>query len=120
MSMIFTDPPYAQVGATEQDLESAGFACEVARARFPETGRAITMSTRFGLWKLIVDPVSREILGTTVLGPRADDLAHLVAVMMVHRGTVEQILEQPWYHPTLSEVMLTLARELGVGQGPVA
>ncbi len=118
MTMIFSDPPYAQIGATEAELAREGHKHDVARARFAETGRAITMSAEFGLWKLIVDRKTREILGSTILGPRADDLAHLIAVMMCHRGTVDQILDLPWYHPTLSEVMLNLARNLGVGRGP--
>ena len=69
------------------------------------------MGTRFGMWKLIVDRRSREIVGTTILGPRADDLGHLIAVMMYHHDTVDTVFEMPWYHPTLSEVMLDVARD---------
>ena len=112
MAVVFTDPPYAQVGAMEGELREAGRAFVVARARFPETGRAITMDVRHGLWKLLADPRSGELLGSAIVGPRADDLVHLVALMMGYRGRARDIAGFPWYHPTLSEVMLDLARGL--------
>lgn len=110
MSTIFTDPPFAQVGLTPVEAESDGLRVFIGAARFPETGRAITMGTEHGIWKLVVDADTREVLGSVILGPRADDLAHIVAQMIYYRGRVDDILDQPWYHPTLSEVMLNLAR----------
>lgn len=53
---------------------------------------------------------SEEILGSVILGPRADDLLHVVSTMMYSRLTRTDILAMPWYHPTLSEVILNLAR----------
>ena len=84
----------------------------VGVARFPQTGRAITMGTRHGVWKLLADPETREILGSVIVGPRADDLVHLVSQLMYFDAKVEDILALPWYHPTLSEVMINLGREL--------
>lgn len=111
MAMIFTDPPYADVGITEAAARANGLNIVVGRAEIPKTGRAITMGARHGLWKMIVDCTSREIIGATLLGLRADDIAHVVSVMMFHRTRVDQVLEMPWYHPTLSEVIIDLARD---------
>lgn len=112
MSVIFTDPPFAQIGATSAELELAGRDFIVGRANFPETGRAITLEIAHGLWKILADRRSGEILGSAMLGPRADDLIHIVSTLMLYRGTVEDIFKLPWYHPTLSEVILTVARDL--------
>jgi len=112
MAVVFTDPPYAQVGATESELGKGEGSFIVSRARFPETGRAITMEVRHGLWKLLADRDSGELLGAAIVGPRADDLVHLVALMMAYRAKAEDIAGFPWYHPTLSEVMLDLGRRL--------
>ena len=111
-AVVFTDPPYAQVGATEIELRDGHDSFVVSRARFPETGRAITMEVRHGLWKLLADRNGGELLGAAIVGPRADDLVHLIALMMGYRGRAGQISDFPWYHPTLSEVMLDLARGL--------
>jgi dihydrolipoamide dehydrogenase len=112
MCVVFTDPPFARVGAGEQQARDAGLDVVVGRARLSETGRAITMETRHGLWKLIVDRKSGEILGSSILGPRADDLIHGIAILMHYRAKVGDIFDLPWYHPTLSEVMLDLARDV--------
>jgi hypothetical protein len=31
---------------------------------------------------------------------------------MYYRGTVHDLMKMPWYHPTLTEVLLSLARTL--------
>lgn len=112
MQVIFTDPPFAAIGATPGDGDPRHESMVVSRARFPETGRAITMGVRHGLWKLWADRDTGEVLGSTILGPRADDLIHQVALLMRQRMRASEILELPWYHPTLSEVFLDLARDL--------
>ncbi len=113
MAVIFTDPPFAQVGATQEEAEASGRSVAIGVAHFPETGRAITMAVGHGLWKVLADRHSGEILGSAILGPRADDLVHLIAMMMHYRGCAAEIGRMPWYHPTLSEVMLNIARDLG-------
>ncbi len=112
MWVIFTDPPFAQVGLDEERAQEAGLDVVVGRARFSETGRAITMETDHGLWKLLVERNSGEILGSCIVGPRADDLIHEVAILMHFRARIRDIFDLPWYHPTLSEVFLNLARDV--------
>ncbi len=109
MHVIFTDPPYAQVGLTAD--QATGNVAQ-GQARFPETGRAITMGVGHGVWKLLADAGTGRILGSCILGPHADDLIHLVS-LMIHYGTkVSDIPALPWYHPTLPEVLLDLERDL--------
>jgi pyruvate/2-oxoglutarate dehydrogenase complex dihydrolipoamide dehydrogenase (E3) component len=112
MQMVFCDPPFAQVGHSEASARAEGLDVVVGRARFPETGRAITMGAQDGLWKIVAARDGGEILGSSILGPRADDLAHLISLAMVKRVTVDEILDMPWYHPTLSEVILGIARDI--------
>jgi pyruvate/2-oxoglutarate dehydrogenase complex dihydrolipoamide dehydrogenase (E3) component len=67
---------------------------------------------RHGLFKVYADCSNGEIVGASILGPRADDLIHLIAVMMHFRATARDIGKLPWYHPTLSEVILGVGRDL--------
>jgi len=113
MEVIFTDPPLSTLGLTEAAAREAGHDPVVSLIRFPETGRAITMDVSHGISKLVADRRTGELLGAQLLGPRADDLIHILSVHMYHRGTAAQLLEMPWYHPTLAEVLLSQARELG-------
>ena len=112
MGVIYTDPPFTQVGVSETEARKRGYDAVCATVRFPETGRAITMGTQYGVWSMVADRETREILGSAILGPRADDLVHAVSVLMYNRNKVDEIFDMPWYHPTLSEVILNLARDL--------
>ena len=112
MEVTFTDPPLANLGETPETARKRGAVPVIATAHFPQTGRAITMDTAHGLWQMSADASSGQILGTQILGPRADDLVHTIAAVMHFRGTPDDLLAMPWYHPTLSEVVLNLARDL--------
>ena len=110
MECIFTDPPFAYVGRTDVEVRREPATVVSAIARFPETGRAITMGVRHGAWKLFADARTGEIVGSCIVGPRADDLIHVVSAIMAYRGKVSDLHEMPWYHPTLSEVVVDLVR----------
>lgn len=112
MSVVFTDPPLASVGMTEAEAKADGIEAISAEAPFAQTGRAITMDVAHGVMRLVATADRGEILGAQILGPRADDIIHAVSTVMYYRGTAKDMLAMPWYHPTLSEVLLGLAREI--------
>ena len=112
MEVIFLDPPLAWLGLSEAAARDRGHEVVTSLVRFSETGRAITMDARHGVSKLVADARTGEILGAQVLGPRADDIIHIVSSIAYYHGTAADMLEMPWYHPTLSEVLLSQAREL--------
>ena len=112
MATVFTDPPLATIGMTEKQATDQGIDVVTAHALFAETGRAITMDVQHGAWKVVARKDTGEILGSQILGPRADDIVHIIGVVMYYRGTAADLLRMPWYHPTVSEVLLSLAREL--------
>ena len=117
LRIVFTDPPLAVLGLSQREAEERGLQVVTACLTFPETGRAITMDVRHGLCKLVADASRGEILGAQILGPRADDTIHTIAAVMRYRGTASDMLTIPWYHPTLSEVFLSLAREIEEERG---
>lgn len=110
--VIFTDPPLGTLGMTEQEATRAGRRVITSQIMFPETGRAITQDVQHGLCKVVADAARGEIIGAQILGPRADDLIHTLAAVLFYRGTAADMLSMPWYHPTQSEVFLSLAREI--------
>ncbi len=118
MEVVFYDPPMATVGFNEARAVAMGHEVVCASVRFPETGRAITMDVEHGAWKLVADRSDGRILGAQILGPRADDLIHVVGSILAMRGTAAAMLEMPWYHPTLSEVLLQLARDIERQRAP--
>ncbi|MHC4891782.1 MAG: hypothetical protein ACYTFV_00175 [Planctomycetota bacterium] len=62
--------------------------------------------------RLIGEKGSARLLGCQILGPRADDLVHIVSTAIHFHATAQDLVDMPWYHPTLSEAFIELAREL--------
>jgi pyruvate/2-oxoglutarate dehydrogenase complex dihydrolipoamide dehydrogenase (E3) component len=126
MEVVFCDPPLASVGMTENQAKQAGLEVVTASVRFPETGRSITMDVEHGAAKLVARKDTGELLGAQLFGPRADDVIHILGAVMAFHGTAADMLQMPWYHPTISEVLLSLARDLdalvrgSAGAGAVA
>jgi len=118
MGVVFTDPPLATIGMTEAEAIAAGLPVLTASENLAQTGRAITMDVQHGVWKLVAHAETGEVLGSQILGPRADDIIHTISALMYYHGTVQQMLEMPWYHPTLTEVAIGLARSIA-GRLPV-
>lgn len=109
---IFSDPPFASVGGSAVSFDLEGREVITATKRFPEQGRGIVMGAQHGMARLSADPETGRILGCQILGPRADDLIHVPTTVMAYRGTAQDMVRLPWYHPTLSEVFIELAREV--------
>ena len=109
------------------DAEPASAATPDQARRLTERGRRETHAVAEALHRaglrpeaILTSPLARaretgEILGSSILGPRADDLIHLITTLMAYRANVNRIFELPWYHPTLSEVILNIGRD-AIGQ----
>ena len=78
----------------------------------PQTGRALTQDVRHRVCKLVAERSRGEILGAQIMGPAADEIIHTLGAIMYGRGTAADMLRMPWYHPTHSEILLALARQL--------
>lgn len=111
---VFSDPPVAFVGRTPQELEAAGVPYRSALKRFPEQGRGIVVGARHGFVRLVVGQGDQAgvILGCQMIGPRADDLIHIPTAVMRCGGSVRDMFQIPWYHPTLAEAFVEVCREL--------
>ncbi|RMG07625.1 MAG: FAD-dependent oxidoreductase [Planctomycetota bacterium] len=115
LMVIFTDPPFACVGRTPQACEAEGIPYAVATKRFPQQGRGIVVGARHGLVRLLAEPGGGKLLGCQILGPRADDLIHVPAAVLTLGGTAGDLYRTPWYHPTLAEAFIEVARSLSGG-----
>jgi len=113
VDVIFSDPPFASVGHSQQTCEREGIPHRTAIKRFPEQGRGIVMGAQHGALKLIAEPDGGKVLGCQIVGPRADDLIHLPATVMSLGASVRDMHRVPWYHPTLAEAFIEVTRELG-------
>jgi pyruvate/2-oxoglutarate dehydrogenase complex dihydrolipoamide dehydrogenase (E3) component len=116
LQVVFTHPPYAACGVSAQAARAAGLDVVTASRDLSNLGRGIVMDVPpgGGYVELVAERPSSRLLGCTIVGPRADDLVHVVALALHMGASARDLLAAPWYHPTLSEVFLELAREIAL------
>ena len=112
MSAVFTEPEMATVGLSEEEAHEQKEDFHAATYPFAELGRAIVEGETSGLAKLIAERGTNRLLGASLAGPRAAELIHEIAAVMYYRGTADDLLEIPHYHPTLSEIWTSVAEKL--------
>ena len=110
-SAVFTVPELAMVGLTEEQCAEKGLDVMVKKSFFRSNGKAVAMNETDGLIKMIVDNATRQIVGCHICGAHAADLIQEVVTAMNAGATVDLLSRSIHGHPTLSEVMLTAARQ---------
>ena len=110
-SAVFTVPELAMVGLTEEQCAERGLDVTVKKSFFRSNGKAVAMNETDGLLKMIVDNGTRQIVGCHICGAHAADLIQEVVTAMNAGATVDLLSRSIHGHPTLSEVMMTAARQ---------
>ena len=101
--VTFCDPEVAGVGLTEAEAHAAGFDVRIGRMPYRYLSRALVAGERRGLVKLVADGASRRILGGQIIGARAGELIHEIAVAIKAGMSVDELAEVIHAYPTLSE-----------------
>ena len=110
-SAVFTVPELAMVGLTEEQCAEKGLDVTVKKSFFRSNGKAVAMNETDGLIKMIVDNATHQIVGCHICGAHAADLIQEVVTAMNAGATVDLLARSIHGHPTLSEVLLTAARQ---------
>jgi glutathione reductase (NADPH) len=119
-SAVFTSPPIATVGLTEDQAASRG-PVDIYLTRF--TPMRHTISKRQGrktVMKLVVDQATQRILGAHMLGEDAAEIMQGIGIAVVMGATKQDFDRTIGIHPTAAEEFVTLrtrAREAGVKPG---
>jgi dihydrolipoamide dehydrogenase len=67
-----------------------------------------------GILRIYADKASGKILGGSLIGPRCEHLAHLVAWAVEHGMTVADALQKPYYHPVVEEALQNAMHDLAM------
>lgn len=110
---VFTNPEFAAVGCTAPDRLPGG--ARTVRLPLGVVGRNWADDAPDGFVKLAWDPDCGEILGLSVLGKGAADMAGAIAALMQAEATVEELAQAFIPHPTAMEALKEVAL-LALGQ----
>ena len=113
LAISFTEPQIATMGSSYSDLcvtHPGRFA--VGKVSFENQGRSRVMLQNKGMLRVYAEYQSGRFLGAEMIGPRAENIGHLLAWAVQAGLTVEAMLDMPFYHPVVEEGVRTALRDL--------
>jgi pyruvate/2-oxoglutarate dehydrogenase complex dihydrolipoamide dehydrogenase (E3) component len=109
---LFIDPPLGRVGMTEREARASGKRLLIGQRPMSRVGRARERSETRGFIKLIADADSKQLLGASIFGVEGDEAIHCIADLMYARAPYTVLQQAVHTHPTVSELLPTVAGEL--------
>ena len=103
LSIVFSSPEMAIAGQSYKQLIDENVEFITGYASYERQGRALVLGKNHGAAEVYVDVNTRQLLGAELLVESAEHMGHLLAWIISEKLTVDQILEKPFYHPTLEE-----------------
>jgi mycothione reductase len=108
---VFSVPEIAGVGMTEEQAAEQGRDYVVGRATYADSNAGLARGYDVGFAKLLVERPTRKILGAHILGDEASDMIHVFIAMMKKEGTLDDLLDMIFIHPSLPEIARDAARD---------
>lgn len=109
---LYTDPPLGRAGQNEAQLRQSGRKVLAATIPMSRIGRAKERSETDGKLKILVDAETRHILGASFLGIEGDEMIHEVIDIMAGGISADTIARAMHIHPTISEFLPELMKQL--------
>ena len=108
-SAVFTQPELGSVGLSEETARAAG-PVEVYTASFRPMRTLFAGRQDKVLMKLVVDGVSKRVLGCHIVGPEAGEMIQLAAIAIKMGATKADFDRTVAVHPTMSEELVTMRK----------
>jgi dihydrolipoamide dehydrogenase len=107
----FTEPQLAHVGLSLEEARNKGIDAAERTLTLDRVGRAIEWGEERGFYRMVIDAKTDKIIGATLIGYEAGELAH-VFIAHMEAGSTWHVLDRSVHiHPTYAEGLPSLARE---------
>jgi NAD(P)H dehydrogenase (quinone) len=111
-SNVFTAPEIATVGWTQKAVDAGDIEVESVMLPLSGNARAKMQGVRDGFVKLFSRPGTGIVVGGVVVGPRASELIHPVALAVAQNLTADQVAQAFTVYPSMSGSIAEAARRL--------
>jgi len=108
---IFTDPELGDVGLTEAEARAQGYDADVVKHPLSAITRAQFSTSRHGLFKIVFDRVTRNVLGVHVVSRGASDIVGTLAIALRLGVTVDELALVHHVYPSYSEGLKAAAEQ---------
>jgi NAD(P)H dehydrogenase (quinone) len=111
-SNVFTAPEIATVGWTQNAVDAGQIDAEALMLPLSGNARAKMQGVRDGFVKLFARAGTGNVVGGVVVGPRASELIHPVAIAVSMSMTADQLAHAFTVYPSMSGSIAEAARRL--------
>lgn len=103
-SCVYTNPEIAVVGLNEDQARKLHHELNIKKIDFRSVGMSYVIDEQDGFVKIIADK-HENLLGASIIGPKASELIHVLALALNNNLTISQIRDTIFAHPAISEVI---------------
>ncbi len=107
LGIVFSSPEMATAGQSFKQLKQQNIDFITGFVSYEKQGRAIVLGKNKGAIEVYIDKKSRKLLGAELFVDSAEHIAHLLSWMIHQDITLDEVLNQAYYHPTLEEGLRT-------------
>lgn len=100
---IYTIPEISSCGYTEEELQALDFRYKVGRAYYYELARSRIGGSHVGLFKILFNPETLQILGIHIIGRGATEVIHIGQVAMSFNAPLDYFINHVFNYPTYAE-----------------
>jgi len=105
---VFSQPEIGTVGLSEDEAVKRFADIEIYRASFRPMRHTLSGRDEKMLMKLVVDGVTKKVLGAHILGPDAGEMAQLLGIALKVGLTKDDFDRTMAVHPTAAEELVTM------------
>ena len=103
-SCVYTNPEIAAVGLNEDQARKLHQELNIKKIDFRSVGMSYIIDEQDGFVKIIANKQG-NLLGASIIGPKASELIHVLALALNNNLTISQIRDTIFAHPTISEAI---------------
>lgn len=112
-SIVFTAPQIVNVGMSLPEIQQdSDLEYVIGSVSFDNQGRSRVMGVNCGLLHIYGCKKTDRILGASMVGPDAEYIGHILATAITNDLNIKDMLDTPFYHPTILEGLRTALRDV--------
>jgi dihydrolipoamide dehydrogenase len=109
ISIVFSDPDVCAVGTPYDKLDMARTV--IGTAQGSGNGRSRILGAEDNLVRIYADRDSGVLTGASLIASHGEHLAHLLAWAVQRKETLQGLLDMPFYHPSVEEMLQSALKD---------
>ena len=110
-SAVFSHPPLATVGLSEEEAKKQGYKVRVFLSQFKPLKYTLSKMDVKTLMKLVVDKASDQVLGACMVGDESPEIIQGLSIALKAGVTKSQVDATVGLHPTSAEEFVSMREE---------